>query len=180
MMSPITYPQMRGGPLITCFKVGIRHVAAVSDDTSVPVDNSNDTWTALDIIANCTVTASFAINTCSVTATAGANGSITPSTQTVDHGAAANITVTAASGYHVDSVTGDACNVSHVTAAIWSIDAITSACTTASTCPIAMARKVMGYSATSLCARASRRRRSMTRSSISLHCRLCGLPSTRC
>jgi len=63
------------------------------------------TFSSLD--ANKTVTATFVINTYTVTPSAGANGSITPSTpQTVNHGLTTAFTVTPDIGYHINSVSG--------------------------------------------------------------------------
>jgi len=63
------------------------------------------TFSSLD--ANKTVTATFVINTYTVTPSAGANGSITPSTpQTVNHALTTAFTVTPDIGYHINSVSG--------------------------------------------------------------------------
>ena len=67
---------------------------------------SGNTYTTGPVTADCTVTASFAINTYTVTASAGANGTIAPATQTVNHGATTSFAVTPATGYHINSVNG--------------------------------------------------------------------------
>ncbi len=61
---------------------------------------SGTTYTTNAVTANCTVIASFAINTYTVTPSAGANGTISPSTpQTVASGATTSFTVTPNAGY---------------------------------------------------------------------------------
>lgn len=55
--------------------------------------------------ANKTITATFAINTYTLTATTGANGTITPlGTTTVNYGGNQSFTISANTGYHVDSL----------------------------------------------------------------------------
>lgn len=66
-----------------------------------------DTYTTGPIIADCGVSASFAINTYTVTPSAGANGSISPNTaQMVNYNDTISFTVTPAAGGHLVSVTG--------------------------------------------------------------------------
>ncbi|HLP86875.1 MAG TPA: LamG-like jellyroll fold domain-containing protein, partial [Candidatus Paceibacterota bacterium] len=67
-----------------------------------------------------------ATNTYTVTGTAGANGSISPATRTVNHGSTTTFTVTPNSGYNISSVTG--CSGSLV-GNTYTTGAITSACT---------------------------------------------------
>ncbi|RYD14701.1 MAG: hypothetical protein EOP90_12180 [Lysobacteraceae bacterium] len=67
---------------------------------------AGNTYTTGPVTADCSVTASFAIDTHAVTATAGPNGSIAPATQDVDHGEVATLTLTPDANYHVDTVTG--------------------------------------------------------------------------
>lgn len=63
-----------------------------------------------------------------VTASAGANGSITPATQDVASGSAANFTVTPAAGYRA-LVSGDTCTVTRVgTTSSWTSSPITANC----------------------------------------------------
>jgi hypothetical protein len=65
------------------------------------------TYTTGAITADCTVTASFAINTYTVTPSAGTHGSLTPATaQTVNYNATTAFTVTPDTGYHINTVTG--------------------------------------------------------------------------
>jgi YD repeat-containing protein len=66
-----------------------------------------NTYTTGPITADCTVIASFAIDTFVVTPSAGANGTISPSTpQTVNYNSTFSFTVTPNAGYHTGSVSG--------------------------------------------------------------------------
>lgn len=67
---------------------------------------SGDTYTTGAITAACTVTATFAIKSYTVTASAGAGGSISPATATVDHGETAQFNVSADAGFEIAAVTG--------------------------------------------------------------------------
>jgi len=91
-----------------------------------------NTYTTSAITADCTVVASFAINTYTVTATAGANGTITPPTQTIDYGSTATFTVTPDAGYSAN-VTGDTCTVTHGSGNTWTTNAITANCAVTAT-----------------------------------------------
>jgi hypothetical protein len=72
--------------------------------------------TDTSVTASISVMANFAINTYTITPTAGANGSISPSTAvTVNHGASQAFTITPAIGYHVASVLVDRASVGGVT-----------------------------------------------------------------
>ena len=66
---------------------------------------------------SCTVTANFR-SMPTVTATAGANGSITPASQSVHYNTAAQFTVTPATGYMVDTISGCG-GVSNVGGSTW-------------------------------------------------------------
>lgn len=81
------------------------HISAV---TGCGGTLSGTTYTTGPITANCTVTALFAGNpTFVVTPVAGAGGSIAPGTpQTVNQGATTSFTLTANSGFHIDTVSG--------------------------------------------------------------------------
>ena len=74
------------------------------------------------------MTASFTLNTYTVTASAGANGTITPPTQSVNYGATASFAVTPNTGYSVASVSGDTCTVTHGSVTTWTTNAITANC----------------------------------------------------
>jgi hypothetical protein len=70
----------------------------------------------LSVVANLTVTASFALDTFAIVPSAGAHGSISPSTtQTVDYGSDATFTITPSGGYHVANVLVDGVSVGAVT-----------------------------------------------------------------
>jgi hypothetical protein len=89
--------------------------------------------TDTNVTANVSVTASFAIDTFTVSATSGGNGTITPASQSVNYNGVANFTVTPALGYHVASVTGDTCTVTHGSGPNWSSSAITANCAVSAT-----------------------------------------------
>ena len=67
---------------------------------------AGDTYTTAPVTADCVVTASFTIDTHTVTGSAGANGSVSPATQDVDHGEPATLTVTPEANHHIDAVSG--------------------------------------------------------------------------
>lgn len=64
------------------------------------------TYTTAAITAPCTVIANFALIKYPVTATSGANGSISPTSVTVDHGMRTSFTVTPNLNFGISSVTG--------------------------------------------------------------------------
>ncbi|MBF0378374.1 MAG: fibronectin type III domain-containing protein [Desulfamplus sp.] len=66
---------------------------------------SGNTYTTGAINADCTVTATFILNSYTVTASAGAGGSITPASRTVDYGNATNFTITPDWGYELATLT---------------------------------------------------------------------------
>ena len=79
---------------------------------SVTVDGSSvgtaTSYPFSNVTANHTISATFAVNTYTITPTAGANGTISPSSAvTVNSGASQTFTITPASGYHVASLTVD-------------------------------------------------------------------------
>jgi hypothetical protein len=68
-----------------------------------------------NVIANHTISATFAINTFTITATAGANGAIAPSgAVSVNYGASQNFTISPNTGYHVADVLVDGVTVGAV------------------------------------------------------------------
>jgi hypothetical protein len=80
------------------------HIASVSGCSGSLVGS---TFTTGAITADCTVSATFAINTYTVTPSAGAHGSLTPSTpQTVNYNDTKAFTVNPDTGYHISSVSG--------------------------------------------------------------------------
>ena len=98
------------------------HVAdVVVDGSSVGAVTS---YNFDNVIADHTVSATFAINTHTITATAGPNGSITPSgAVSVNHGANQTFAITPDTGYHVADVLVDGSSVGAVTS--YSFDNVT-------------------------------------------------------
>src|SRR5690606_23643853 len=90
-------------------------------------DNGDGTWTAPNITADCAITATFAINAYTVTATAIGNGTVTPASQSVDHGDTATFTVTPDAGHHVDTI-GGTCPAGTLTGSSYQTGAITGDC----------------------------------------------------
>jgi hypothetical protein len=82
---------------------------------SVIVDGADQgaigSYTFNNVTANHTIRSVYAINQYTITASAGANGSISPSGSiSVNHGSNQSFTVTANTGYHIDSVIVDGTN----------------------------------------------------------------------
>lgn len=67
---------------------------------------SGNTYTTGPITAACSIDASFAVSSHSVTASAGTGGTAAPALQDIAHGDTATVSVTPATGYAVDSVSG--------------------------------------------------------------------------
>ena len=87
---------------------------------SVLVDGSSvgvvTTYTFSNVLANHTISATFAIDSYTITASAGANGSLTPAGITaVNSGASQAYSISASTGYHVASVLVDGSSVGAVT-----------------------------------------------------------------
>ncbi len=87
---------------------------------SVAVDGSSvgtaTTYPFSNVTANHTIAATFVLNTYTITPTAGANGTISPSSAvTVNSGASQTFTITPATGYQVASVTVDGSSVGTAT-----------------------------------------------------------------
>jgi hypothetical protein len=92
---------------------------------------NGSTYTTGPVTAGCTVSATFAINTYTVTPSAGANGSINPSTpQTVNFNQTAAFTITPNTGYHIALVTGCSGTLNGST---YTTGPITSACAVTAT-----------------------------------------------
>jgi len=104
------------------------HVASVTGDTCTVTQGSGNTWSSNAITQNCAVNATFASTVYTVTATAGANGSITPPSQTVGAGGTVSFTLNPNPHYHVASVTGDTCTVTHGNGNTWNSGAINGNC----------------------------------------------------
>lgn len=64
-------------------------------------------YTFPSVTANHSISATFAINTYTITTSAGSNGSISPSSPTVNYGSSASFNITPATGYHVTDVVVD-------------------------------------------------------------------------
>lgn len=71
----------------------------------------------------------WTINNYAVTASTTGNGSITPASQTADHGDSAYFTVTPDTNYNVGSLSGDTCTPTHVSDNDWVATNITAECT---------------------------------------------------
>jgi subtilisin-like proprotein convertase family protein len=87
------------------------------------------TYTTEPVTDDCTVIASFNPSSYTVTAaTAAGQGSITPASQTVDHGATANFTVNADQSWTVAGVSGSSCTVTDQGGGQWQAANITQDC----------------------------------------------------
>jgi hypothetical protein len=72
-------------------------------------------YTFYSVVASHTISATFAINQYVITTTPGANGTISPASPSVNHGANQSFTITPNSGYVVSSVSADGGSVGAVT-----------------------------------------------------------------
>jgi uncharacterized repeat protein (TIGR01451 family) len=92
---------------------------------------SGTTYTTAAVTADCTVTASFILNEYTVsTQVAAGQGSFSPTSATVAHGDTTSFTVTPATGYSVQSVTGCGGSLSGTT---YTTAAVTADCTVTAT-----------------------------------------------
>jgi len=120
-----------------------------------------NTYTTGPITANCTVTASFAIDTFTVTASSTGNGTIAPASQVVNYNTTAAFTVTPDPNYHIASVTstcggtlvGNIFTTGPVTAncavtASFAIDTFTVTATSTGNGTITPASQVVNYNTT--------------------------------
>ena len=89
------------------------HVADVLVDGGSVGAVTSHTFTA--VAANHTIAASFAIDTYTITVTQTANGTISPGTTVVNHGATQGFTITPAPNYHVVDVVVDGGSVGPLT-----------------------------------------------------------------
>jgi len=122
-----------GGAVTFTILPDSHHLIAGADGCGGALDGA--TYTTGAITADCTVTATFVPITHVVTPSAGANGSIEPSTpQTVDDGDTASFTLTPAPPYVIDSVTG--CD-GKLTGGVYTTAAISGDCTVAATFTVA-------------------------------------------
>ena len=92
---------------------GYRVADVLVDGSSVGAVTS---YTFNGVVANHTISASFAINAYTVTATAGANGTITPAgSVAVNYGGSQIFTITPAAGHHITGVIVDGASVGLLT-----------------------------------------------------------------
>jgi len=112
------------------------------------LSGGSHTYTTNAITANCTVVASFTLNTYTVTAvtnpSTGANGSITPASQTVNHGSTTTFTVTPNTGY---SASASGCSGS-LSGNTYTTGTITAACTVTASFALNLPGAPTGVSAT--------------------------------
>jgi len=81
------------------------------DGVNNPAAVASGTYTFEEVMANHTISVTFAINTYTIEVTVGENGTVTPSTnQTVNHGASRTFTFAANTNYHIDEVLIDGVN----------------------------------------------------------------------
>lgn len=87
------------------------------------------TYTTNAITADCSVAATFQLNSYMLDAfVVEGQGSVTPTTQTIDHGADATLTVSPAAGWSVQSVRGDNCLAEQAADDEWVVRNLTQAC----------------------------------------------------
>ncbi|MDR7123156.1 YD repeat-containing protein, partial [Rheinheimera soli] len=86
---------------------------------------SGSTYTTGVITGACTVSGSFSLNSYAVSASAGAGGSISPTSKVVTHGSTTSFTVTPSTGYHISAVSGCGGTLSGTT---YTTGGITGAC----------------------------------------------------
>ncbi len=91
-------------------------------------ETSSGTYTTGPIIADCTVTATFRLATYLVTTDIVGSGTISPTSQMVEHGATVSFVVTPNSSYRIDSVTGCDGNIDYYSGT-YTTGPITAACT---------------------------------------------------
>jgi hypothetical protein len=101
-VTPLSQDVNHSGTATFTVTTNTGYTASVSEGSLV-----GTIWTIPNVTSTRTVTVTFTINTYTVTPSAGAGGSIDPSTlQTVNHGSTVHFTLTADTGYHIDSVIG--------------------------------------------------------------------------
>jgi mono/diheme cytochrome c family protein len=109
----VSVPSGSNGQFDITPAAGYRVADVVVDGASVGARTS---YTFYDVIANHTISATFAQDSYTITAVADANGSITPSgTLTINGGASQAFTITPAAGFEVLSVIVDGANMGAVT-----------------------------------------------------------------
>ncbi|MEO8061606.1 MAG: hypothetical protein ABI821_02550 [Pseudomonadota bacterium] len=91
---------------------------------------NGNTYTTGPVTAACAVSATFSANSYTVTSSAGAGGSITPPSQSVTHGSTTSFTLTPATGYSIDTVSGCSGDLSGNS---YTTGAVTGACSVSAT-----------------------------------------------
>ena len=87
-------------------------------------------YTTAPIITDCDFTIDFTVSVYPVTASVGSgNGTITPSTQQVQHGSEATFTITPQTGWSITRVIGDTCSPEDQGDGTWLAASIVAACT---------------------------------------------------
>lgn len=90
----------------TSFTLNVNEGYSIASVSGCNGSLSGNNYTTGAITAACSVQASFSLNSYTVTATAGEGGSISPGSATVSHGATTVFTLSPASGFSIDNVTG--------------------------------------------------------------------------
>jgi hypothetical protein len=108
---------------------GYHLVSLIDNGVDVTASVSNGQYTIANVTEDHTVEATFAINQYTVTPSVGSgSGTISPDTQqTVNHGGSVQFTLTPATGYHIDSVSGTCGGT--LNGSTFTTDAVTSDCT---------------------------------------------------
>ena len=134
-ISPSTPQSIADGATIafTLTPVADYHLVTPIGGTCAAGSLAGNVYTTGAITADCTVVASFAIDTWTVNASAGANGTITPASQTIDAGTSATLTVTPDAGFTVAAVVGDTCSVAPSGAGTYATGAIHADCAISAT-----------------------------------------------
>jgi hypothetical protein len=89
---------------------------------------SGNVWTTGTITASCTVGFGFILKTYPVTGSAGTGGTVSPSSQTINHGAKATFTVTPNSGYNRNSTVSGNCPAGTWSGNVWTTGTIIASC----------------------------------------------------
>ena len=105
---------------------------------------SGNTYTTGVVTGTCAVSASFSLKQYIVSASAGEGGSISPATRTVAHGETTSFTITPASGYDIDWVSGCGGTLSDNT---YITDAITADCAVSAVFTLTLAAPMLSASA---------------------------------
>lgn len=90
----------------TSFEVNPELGYSIANVTGCDGTLENGVYTTGTITGACTVSATFAINSYTVSVEAGANGAISPTSASVNHGSTTAFTVTPNTGYEVASISG--------------------------------------------------------------------------